>query len=70
MSVEPQTADPEDVASKHAAAPGLKISPEPEWVIGPDGAPGSGALRCGLVGHVLAGSARMIIRGIRQEHSS
>jgi acetyltransferase-like isoleucine patch superfamily enzyme len=37
VSVEPQTADPEDVARKRAAAPGLKMPPEPEWVLGPDG---------------------------------
>jgi acetyltransferase-like isoleucine patch superfamily enzyme len=34
---EPAKADPEDVARKLAAAPGLKLPPEPEWVLGPDG---------------------------------
>jgi acetyltransferase-like isoleucine patch superfamily enzyme len=37
MDVEPQTADPEDVARKRAAAPGLKVPPAPEWVLDPDG---------------------------------
>jgi acetyltransferase-like isoleucine patch superfamily enzyme len=31
------TADPEDVARKVAAAPGLKLPPAPEWILGPDG---------------------------------
>lgn len=37
MTVEPDTADPEDVARKLAAAPTLKIPPPPEWVFGADG---------------------------------
>ena len=37
MTVEPDTADPADVARKLAAAPTLKIPPPPEWVFGPDG---------------------------------
>jgi acetyltransferase-like isoleucine patch superfamily enzyme len=37
VSVEPATADPEDVARKKAAAPTLKMPPEAEWVLGPDG---------------------------------
>ena len=37
MSPEPATADPADVAAKQAAAPGLKLPPEPEWVLGPNG---------------------------------
>ncbi len=37
MSVEPATADPEDVARKVAAAPDLKMPPPPEWVLDADG---------------------------------
>jgi acetyltransferase-like isoleucine patch superfamily enzyme len=37
VTLEPATADPEDVARKLAAAPGLKLPPAPEWIIGPDG---------------------------------
>lgn len=37
MTVEPDTADPADVARKLAAAPTLKIPPPPEWVYGADG---------------------------------
>jgi acetyltransferase-like isoleucine patch superfamily enzyme len=37
VPVEPKTADPEDVARKKAAAPGLKLPPTPQWVYGPDG---------------------------------
>lgn len=36
MFSEPAKADPEDVARKLAAAPGLKLPPEPEWILGPD----------------------------------
>ncbi len=36
MFREPAKADPDDVARKQAAAPGLKLSPEPEWILGPD----------------------------------
>jgi acetyltransferase-like isoleucine patch superfamily enzyme len=32
----PSEADPEDVARKKQAAPGLKLPPAPEWVLGPD----------------------------------
>jgi len=35
--VEPDTADPEDVARKVAAAPTLKIPPAPEWVLNDEG---------------------------------
>jgi acetyltransferase-like isoleucine patch superfamily enzyme len=34
---EPFKADPEDRARKLAAAPGLKLPPDPEWELGPDG---------------------------------
>lgn len=34
---EPATADPADVARKKAAAPTLKLPPEPEWELGEDG---------------------------------
>jgi acetyltransferase-like isoleucine patch superfamily enzyme len=34
---EPATADPDDVARKLAAAPGLKLPPPPQWIKGPDG---------------------------------
>jgi len=34
---EPGKADPEDVARKQAAAPGLTMPPDPEWILGPDG---------------------------------
>lgn len=37
MTWEPKSADPEDVARKRAAAPTLKMPPEPEWTIGADG---------------------------------
>lgn len=37
MSVEPQKADPADVARKVAAAPGLKLPPEPSYELLPDG---------------------------------
>ncbi len=37
MTAEPASADPEDVARKVAAARGLKLPPEPEWIVGPDG---------------------------------
>ncbi|MGV0850950.1 acyltransferase [Mycolicibacterium phlei] len=37
MTVEPDTADPEDVARKLAAAPTLKIPPPPEWVYNDEG---------------------------------
>ena len=37
MTPEPAAADPADVAAKQAAAPGLKLPPLPEWVLGPDG---------------------------------
>jgi acetyltransferase-like isoleucine patch superfamily enzyme len=37
MAMEPSKADPQDVARKVAAAPGLKLPPEPEWISGPDG---------------------------------
>jgi acetyltransferase-like isoleucine patch superfamily enzyme len=33
----PFVADPEDRARKLAAAPGLKLPPDPEWEVGPDG---------------------------------
>lgn len=36
MLPEPTKADPDDVARKLAAAPGLKLPPEPIWVLGPD----------------------------------
>jgi len=35
--VEPQRADPDDVARKLAAAPDLKLPPPPSWEEGPDG---------------------------------
>jgi acetyltransferase-like isoleucine patch superfamily enzyme len=34
---EPFVADPEDRARKLAAAPGLKLPPDPTWTLGPDG---------------------------------
>jgi acetyltransferase-like isoleucine patch superfamily enzyme len=34
---EPAAADPDDVARKLAAAPGLKLPPPPQWIKGPDG---------------------------------
>jgi acetyltransferase-like isoleucine patch superfamily enzyme len=37
VTVVPKTADPEDVARKRAAAPTLKMPPEPEWTIGESG---------------------------------
>jgi acetyltransferase-like isoleucine patch superfamily enzyme len=37
VPLEPAKADPEDVARKVAAAPGLKLPPEPYMVLGPDG---------------------------------
>ncbi len=37
MPKEPDTADPEDVARKVAAAPTLKIPPPPEWVYNDEG---------------------------------
>lgn len=37
MSVEPAKADPEKVAAKVAAAPGLKLPPEPSYDLLPDG---------------------------------
>ncbi|MCV7283135.1 acyltransferase [Mycolicibacterium flavescens] len=37
MPKEPDTADPEDVARKLAAAPTLKIPPPPEWVYNDEG---------------------------------
>jgi acetyltransferase-like isoleucine patch superfamily enzyme len=37
VSVEPPTADPEDVARKRAAAPTLKMPPPATWAIGPNG---------------------------------
>ena len=37
MNLEPAKADPEDVARKLAAAPGLKLPPEPSYDLLPDG---------------------------------
>ena len=37
MIGEPAAADPADVARKMAAAPTLKLPPEPEWEVGEDG---------------------------------
>jgi acetyltransferase-like isoleucine patch superfamily enzyme len=37
VSLEPAKADPEDVARKVAAAPGLKLPPPPRMTVGPDG---------------------------------
>jgi acetyltransferase-like isoleucine patch superfamily enzyme len=37
MTWEPKAADPEDVARKRAAAPALKMPPEPEWAVDADG---------------------------------
>ena len=37
MTVEPASADPEDVARKRAAAPGLKMPPPAHWITGPNG---------------------------------
>jgi acetyltransferase-like isoleucine patch superfamily enzyme len=37
VTVEPATADPDDVARKQAAAPGLKLPPPPEWVLDSNG---------------------------------
>jgi len=37
VSLEPARADPEDVARKKAAAPSLKMPPDPEWVIDENG---------------------------------
>ena len=37
MNLEPAKADPEDVARKVAAAPGLKLPPEPSYDLQPDG---------------------------------
>ena len=37
MTEVPKSADPEDVARKRAAAPTLKMPPEPEWSIGENG---------------------------------
>ena len=37
MSLEPAKADPEKVARKTAAAPGLKLPPEPSYDLLPDG---------------------------------
>jgi acetyltransferase-like isoleucine patch superfamily enzyme len=37
VALEPAAADPEDVARKRAAAPGLKLPPTPEWVLDADG---------------------------------
>ena len=36
MIGEPATADPADVARKKAAAPTLKLPPDPEWELGED----------------------------------
>jgi acetyltransferase-like isoleucine patch superfamily enzyme len=37
VSVEPAAADPDDVARKLAAAPGLKLPPKPQWVLDENG---------------------------------
>ncbi|MDX1874263.1 acyltransferase [Mycolicibacterium sp. 120266] len=37
MTREPASADPADVARKHAAAPGLRTPPDPVWVLNDEG---------------------------------